>query len=210
LKPIRRIRDEEGIPVSPARVLRAYAERCFPMADQRDGQIFWIRPAERAVIICEDFHIPRSLQKLRKKNKFRFTTDVAFRAVVESCADRRETWICRDIEDLFGQLHGLGFAHSVEAWDPSGKLVGGVYGLSIGGVFAGESMFHLEPGASKLCIVALVEHLTNLGYGTLDCQQQTPHMQRFGARMISDENYSALLSSQAAPLEWHAKTFPTD
>ncbi len=208
MKPIRRIRDEEGIPVSPARVLRAYTERCFPMADHRDGRIFWIRPFERAVIFLEDFHVPKSLQKLRKKKPFRLTTDVAFRAVVEACADRRETWICRDIEELFGQLHGLGFAHSVEAWDDRGRLVGGVYGLSVGGVFAGESMFHLETGASKLCIVALAEHLANLGYGALDCQQQTPHMERFGGRVVSDEVFASVLSQQSPPLEWRSKPFP--
>ena len=178
------------------------------MADHRDGRIFWIRPFERAVIHLEDFHVPTSLQKLRKKKPFRITTNLAFRAVVESCADRRETWICHDIEELFRQLHGLGFAHSVEAWDDRGRLVGGVYGLSVGSVFAGESMFHLESGASKLCIIALVEHLKNLGYAVLDCQQQTPHMERFGATMVSDENYSSMLSRQSPPLEWGSKSFP--
>ncbi|OUU23645.1 MAG: leucyl/phenylalanyl-tRNA--protein transferase [Planctomycetia bacterium TMED53] len=208
MKPIRRIRDEEGIPVSPARVLRAYGERCFPMADHRDGRIFWIRPYERAVIHLDEFHIPTSLKKLRKKKPFRLTTDVAFRAVIEGCAERRETWICRDIEELFVQLHALGFAHSIEAWDDRGRLVGGAYGLSVGGVFAGESMFHIESGASKLCIVALVEHLKNLGYRVLDCQQQTPHMQRFGAELISDDNYASLLSRQSPPLEWRSHLFP--
>ena len=178
------------------------------MADHRDGRIFWIRPYERAVIHLDEFHIPASLKKLRKKKPFRLTTDVAFRAVIEGCAERRETWICRDIEELFVQLHALGFAHSIEAWDDRGRLVGGAYGLSVGGVFAGESMFHIESGASKLCIVALVEHLKNLGYRVLDCQQQTPHMQRFGAELISDDNYASLLSRQSPPLEWRSHPFP--
>ncbi|MGE4618792.1 MAG: leucyl/phenylalanyl-tRNA--protein transferase, partial [Planctomycetota bacterium] len=195
MRPIHRIRDEEGIPVSPARVLRAYMERCFPMADHRDGKIFWVRPTERALITWYGYRVPRSLRRTARKTSLRFTTDVAFGAVIEACANRHETWISHDIEELFRQLHLLGLAHSVEAWDDTGRLVGGVYGLSVGGIFAGESMFHLETGAGKLCVMALIQHLQALGYSGLDCQQQTPHMEMFGAELIRDEFYAMMVAS---------------
>ena len=208
LRPIQRIRDEDGIPVSPARVLRAYMERCFPMADHREGKIFWVRPTERAFISWDSYRIPRSLRRTARKNQLRFSTDVAFGAVVEACANRHETWISRDIEQLFRQLNHLGLAHSVEAWDPDGRLVGGVYGLSVGGIFAGESMFHLETGAGKLCVMALVKHLRALGYSGIDCQQQTPHMEMFGAELIGDDVYAMMVASSTPPLNWDQKDFP--
>ena len=208
MRPIQRIRDEEGIPVSPARVLRAYMERCFPMADHRDGKIFWVRPTERAFINWDGYRVPRSMWRAARRNPLRFTTDVAFRAVVEACANRHETWISRDIEHLFRQLHQLGLSHSVEAWDEKGRLVGGLYGLSVGGIFAGESMFHLETDAGKLCIMALVKHLRALGYIGLDCQQQTPHMALFGAELIQDDVYAMMVASSTPPLNWNEGTFP--
>lgn len=208
MRPIQRIRDEDGIPVSPARVLRAYMERCFPMSDHREGKIFWVRPTERAIITWDCYRIPRSLRRSLKKTKFRFTTDVAFGAVIEACAARHETWISHDIEQLFRQLHNIGLAHSVEAWDEAGRLVGGIYGLVVGGLFAGESMFHLETGAGKMCIVALIEHLQSLGFSALDCQQQTPHMEMFGAQLIRDDVYSMMVASSTPPGGWDESRFP--
>ncbi len=208
MRPIERIRDEDGIPVSPARVIRAYMERCFPMADHREGKIFWVRPSERAIISWDTYRIPRSLRRLLKKSNLRFTTDVAFGAVVEACAARHETWISRDIEELFIQLHSLGIAHSVEAWDEEGKLVGGIYGLAVGGIFAGESMFHLKTGAGKMCVISLIEHLQGLGYSALDCQQQTPHMEMFGAHVIRDDVYAMMMASSTPPAGWLDLPFP--
>lgn len=209
MRPIERIRDEDGIPVSPARVLRGYMERCFPMADHREGKIFWVRPTERAFISWDSYRVPRSLRRVARKSQFRFTTDVAFGAVIEACANRHETWISRDIEQLFRQLHHLGLAHSVEAWDTDGRLVGGIYGLSVGGIFAGESMFHLETGAGKLCVMALVQHLRSLGYSGIDCQQQTAHMELFGAELISDDIYAMMVASSTPPLDWDQREFST-
>jgi len=208
VRPIQRIRDEDGIPVSPARVLRAYMERCFPMADHRGGKIFWVRPTERAFINWDGYRIPRSMWRTIRKTPFRCTTDVAFRAVVEACANRHDTWISRDIEQLFRQLHQLGLAHSVEAWDREGRLVGGLYGLSVGSIFAGESMFHLETGAGKMCIMALIEHLRALGYIGLDCQQQTPHMEMFGAALIPDDVYAMMVATSTPPRNWDERVFP--
>ena len=209
MRPLDRIRDEDGIPVSPARVLRAYMERSFPMADHRDGKIFWVRPSERALITWDAYRIPRSLQRAIRKSDLRYSTDMAFGAVVEACAARHETWISRDIEALFCQLHTLGLAHSVEAWDAEGRLVGGMYGLVVRGIFAGESMFHLKTGAGKMCIVALIEHLQALGFSALDCQQQTPHMEMFGAHLIRDDVFSMMVASSTSPGDWDDAPFPT-
>ena len=178
------------------------------MSDHREGKIFWVRPTERAIITWDCYRIPRSLRRSLKKTTLRFTTDVAFGAVIEACASRHETWISHDIEQLFRQLHNIGLAHSVEAWDEAGRLVGGIYGLVVGGIFAGESMFHLETGAGKMCIVALIEHLQSLGFSALDCQQQTPHMEMFGAQLIRDDVYSMMVASSTPPGGWDESRFP--
>jgi len=192
------IYDAQGTPITPELVLRAYEARCFPMADERDGPINWFRPSERAIITWDRFRIPRSLRKVRKRAPYRHSFDTAFDAVLDACAARSQTWISHDIAALYRELHRLGHAHSVEAWSPTGELVGGLYGLVIGGCFCGESMFHRADDAAKLCVVELCDRLQANGFGLLDCQQQTPHMARFGAHEIDDGDYGLLLELHAA------------
>lgn len=197
------ILDADGFPVTPAVVLEAYRQRCFPMADSRNGRMRWYRPPVRAVITWDRFTVPRSLDKvLRNRAPFTITFDRDFARVIAACAQRRSTWISHDIEQLYGELHRQGHAHSVEAWDAAGGLAGGLYGLRIGGCFCGESMFHRAPDAAKACVVALVARLRARGFGLLDCQQQSPHMERFGAYEIGDDEYAALLDGCPQDLEF--------
>lgn len=190
--------DADGTPVDPDLVVRAYRARCFPMADHRGGAIRWYRPARRAVITPATWRVPRSLAKVARRRPYALSIDRAFDAVIAACAERGDTWIGRDVESLFRALHARGRAHSVEAWDAAGALVGGLYGLRLGGCFCGESMFHRASDAAKLCVVHLAERLWANGFGLLDCQQQTPHMERFGAVEIDDEEYARLLERHAA------------
>lgn len=192
------ITDADGYEVTPDLVLEAYRQRCFPMADEREGRLRWYRPAERAVITWDRWKVPDSLAKVMRRMPFRLSVDEAFREVIAACAERSTTWISRDIEALYTVLHERGHAHSVEAWDADGTLVGGLYGLVIGGVFCGESMFHRANDAAKVCVVHLVERLRERGFVLLDCQQQTPHMARFGAYEIEDDAYRAILDEARA------------
>ncbi len=190
-----RVRDADGTVVGAELLLEAYRQRCFPMAEGRDGTFRWFRPATRAVITWDAFHVPRSLRRRAATGAVQLTRDQDFAAVIRACADRRETWISHQLEALYLDLHALGKAHSVEAWDADGSLIGGLYGLVLGGCFCGESMFHRVADASKLCVLHLVEHLQQREFALLDCQQQTPHMARFGAREIPDADYAALLEN---------------
>jgi len=189
------VRDADGGIITPEVVVQAYLARCFPMADGRRGRIRWYQPTERAVITWDRYAVPRSLDKvLRNRRPFTLSIDRAFPQVIAACAERDATWISTDIERLYTALHEDGIAHSVEAWDASGALVGGLYGLALGACFCGESMFHRATDASKACLVHLVEHLRTRGFRLLDCQQQTPHMERFGAYEIDDETYAELFT----------------
>ncbi|MBA3684644.1 MAG: leucyl/phenylalanyl-tRNA--protein transferase [Planctomycetes bacterium] len=185
--------DADGNPITPDVVLHAYGQRCFPMADHRRGRLSWYRPARRAVITWDRWKVPESLRKRLKSQPYAISVDRAFPEVVAACAKRSSTWISHDIERLYIALHEQGHGHSVEAWDAGGALVGGLYGLAIGSCFCGESMFHCADDAAKACVVHLVGILRERGFVVLDCQQQSPHMQRFGAYEISDEDYALLL-----------------
>ncbi len=196
------IRDVDGHPITPDTVLAAYRMRCFPMAETRGGPIAWYRPTRRAVITWDRYAVPRSLAKVLRRQPFRFTIDRCFPAVIAACAQREQTWISHDVEALYTELHRQGHAHSVEAWDATGELVGGLYGLVLGGCFCGESMFHRATDASKACVVALVERLRARGFTLLDCQQQTAHMQRFGAYEISDRDYATMLAKAGPGDAW--------
>ena len=189
------VADAAGHPITPAVLMAAYHTRCFPMARGRDGSIEWYRPQKRAVILWDDWHCPRSLIKRWRRQPYRLSLDAAFPDVIEACADRRDTWISHDLQALYCAMHRLGLGHSCEAWDEHGHLVGGLYGLAVGGCFCGESMFHIAPDAAKLCVMYLVHLLRRNGFSLLDCQQQTSHMQRFGAREISDHAYAEILAS---------------
>jgi len=196
------VHDVDGHPITAETVVTAYLQRCFPMADARHGRIAWYRPAQRAVITWERFKVPDSLRKTMRRAPYRITCDRAFAAVIAACAERTSTWISHDVEALYLDLHRHGIGHSFEAWDAGGALVGGLYGLAIGGCFCGESMFHRADDAAKICVVALVAHLRACGFALLDCQQQSPHMRRFGAHEISDREYARRLAACAEPVPW--------
>jgi leucyl/phenylalanyl-tRNA---protein transferase len=191
--------DADGYVITPEVVIAAYSERCFPMADARKGFLRWYRPDRRAVITWDRWKVPRSLAKRVRQRPYRIEFDTAFAEVIAACAERKTTWISRDIERLYTELHRRGIGHSVEAYDGEGKLVGGLYGLALGGCFCGESMFHSADDAAKVCVVALAERLQECGYSLIDCQQQTPHMQRFGAYEVSDEEYAKMLERAPGP-----------
>jgi len=171
-------------------VLNAYRRGIFPMAVDKRGRIGWFSPDPRAVIPLDGrFHIPHGLRRVWQQKKFAITFDTDFPAVIHECALRKEgTWISPGISQCYCQLHRLGHAHSVEA-RLDGKLVGGLYGVALGGAFFGESMFHRATDASKVALVALVERLRASGYVLLDTQWTTPHLQQFGTFEIPRAEY---------------------
>lgn len=188
--------------ITPELLLGAYAGGMFPMAEDRDSaELYWVDPDKRGVIPLDDFHIPRSLQKRVRQQAFDVTVDTAFDAVVVACAaeqkDRGKTWINAEIKDLYGQLHRMGFAHSLECRQ-DGALVGGLYGVKLGGAFFGESMFHTERDASKVALVHLVARLKVGGFSLLDTQFVTDHLVQFGAQEIPRDDYHLLLGEALA------------
>lgn len=196
----RAVRDADGCLITPELVVEAYRQGCFPMADGRNGRLRWYRPQRRAIITWDRWKVPKSLDKVaRNRRPYRLAIDTACAEVIAACAKRDSTWISPDIEQLYGELHRQGHVHSVEAWDAAGTLVGGCYGLALGGVFCGESMFHTADDASKLCVLHLAERLRANGFAVLDCQQQTAHMERFGAYEVDEREYARLLAEHAAP-----------
>jgi leucyl/phenylalanyl-tRNA--protein transferase len=176
--------------LTPNLLLAAYCQGIFPMAMEPDGEIGWFSPDPRGVIPLDDrFHIPHGLRRALKKNRFTVTFDRDFEVVMRECSKRREgTWISEEIVQSYCTLHQLGFAHSVES-RLEGKLVGGLYGVHIGGAFFGESMFHRATDASKVALVALVERLRDRGFKLLDTQWQTPHLTQFGTEEIPRRDY---------------------
>jgi leucyl/phenylalanyl-tRNA--protein transferase len=175
--------------IDPALLVRAYREGIFPMALD-DGEIGWFSPDPRGVIPLETFHVPARLARVVRSGRFDVRIDTAFEAVMRSCAQRPDdgTWISEEIIDSYLALFRLGLAHSVEAWR-RGELVGGLYGVSLGGAFFGESMFHRETDASKVALVALVDRLKRRGFVLLDTQWVTEHLEQFGATEIPREEY---------------------
>ena len=154
----------------------------------------WFCPERRAILEFSELHLPRTLRKEWKKNNFTFTIDEDFRHVIENCAKAKRahesgTWITRDFIESFCEFHEAGEAHSVEVWDDSRKLVGGLYGVDAGGVFGGESMFRLAPNASKLALLYLIEHLQKRGATWIDIQLMTPHFKVLGAKEITREEF---------------------
>ena len=171
-------------------VMQAYYAGVFPMAENRDDKEFmWVEPKERGIIDLDEFHIPKRLARTMRHHPYDIRFDHDFAAVINACAQREETWINQDIEDVFIELHTLGHAHSVEAYDAQNTLVGGLYGLAIGGLFCGESMFSTATDASKIALVALVERLKENGFVLLDTQFITEHLRQFGAKTIPQEEY---------------------
>ena len=177
-----------GDPLTVDNLREAYLKGIFPW--HMDGiPLPWYCPKRRAILEFKDLHIPKSLQRARRKNEFNFTIDNAFRRVIQACArtpraGERGTWITQEFIDVYTALHEVGMAHSVETWDTNGDLVGGVYGVDAGGVFCGESMFYKRSNASKLALLFIIDHLTARGSTWLDAQVMTPHMRALGAKEI--------------------------
>jgi leucyl/phenylalanyl-tRNA---protein transferase len=164
-----------------------YRAGAFPMADPY-GRIEFYRSDPRSVLEFEDLHVPRSLGRVIRKGTFEVRVDEDFDGVIRACADREETWISAEIIEAYVRLHEASKAHSVEAYN-AGELVGGLYGVALGGAFMGESMFTRKRDASKVCFVYLVGRLRERGYELLDCQIQNPHLARLGAREIPEREY---------------------
>jgi leucyl/phenylalanyl-tRNA--protein transferase len=183
--------------LTPEILLRAYAQGLFPMAERRDAPaLYWVSPEMRGIIPLEGFHTPRRLARTIRSRRFRLTTDRAFDQVIRGCAEpaagREESWINDEILRLYAGLHRSGHAHSVECWQAD-ALVGGLYGVSLGAAFFGESMFSRVRDASKVALVDLVERLRRGGFILLDTQFLTPHLAGFGARAIPRDQYLTLL-----------------
>lgn len=179
--------------ITPELLLKAYAFGVFPMAKSRDEEeVYWVQPKERGVIPLDKFHIPKSLRKLLRKEVFEIRTDSAFTEVMLGCAEsgpgREDTWINEQIIDLFSSLFDAGLAHSVEAWIDD-QLVGGLYGLAMGSVFFGESMFTRHDNASKVTLCHLIAILKKGGYRLLDTQFITDHLTQFGAVEMPHKDY---------------------
>jgi leucyl/phenylalanyl-tRNA---protein transferase len=181
--------------LDPRLLLQGYAAGIFPMADSREAEeLFWVEPRQRAILPLEGVRISRSLRRTLRSGRFEISIDRDFAAVVAACADREETWINAGIEDAVAELHAAGFAHSIEAWH-DGALVGGLYGVTIGRAFFGESMFSRMADASKVALAWLVARLKVGGFALLDCQFMTPHLASLGAIEIPRETYSVMLAA---------------
>lgn len=166
----------------------AYSNGYFPMADSKTGEVGWYSPDPRAIFDLGEFKIPRSLKQTIKKNIFEIRVNSRFEEVMRACAGRNETWISEEIVQSYLELHRRGFAHSVESWK-QGKLAGGLYGVTLGGGFFGESMFSSERDASKVALAFLVQRMNERGFALLDTQWVTPHLAMFGAREIPRAEY---------------------
>lgn len=198
--------------LTPALLLRAYAMGIFPMADgPGPDAIGWYDPPHRGILPLDGFHVPRSLAKIARRGRYRLTVDRAFETVMRACAeptpDRPDTWINDTLVAIYTQTHEIGHAHSVEVWDED-RLVGGLYGVSLGAAFFGESMFSRVPNASKLALVHLVDRLKAADYRLLDTQFTNPHLLQFGCVEIPRAAYHRLLRDA---LDYGPRTFnPTD
>ncbi len=175
-------------------LLLAYSNGYFPMADGESGEIRWYSPDPRSIIPFKEFKPHRSLRQIIKKNIFEIRVDTACENVIRLCARREDTWISEEVVKAYSALHRAGHVHSVESWREE-KLVGGLYGVSIGAAFFGESMFSAESNASKVAFVQLVEILKSGGYELLDTQFSNDHMAQFGITDIPRETYLLLLSN---------------
>jgi leucyl/phenylalanyl-tRNA---protein transferase len=195
-------RDSASSDITPEVLLRAYACGIFPMAESVDDPtLFWVEPEMRGLIPLAGFRISARLRRTVRSDAFRITVNTAFKAVIDGCAapapGRHDTWINHRIRDLYGRLHQIRHCHSIEAWH-GGDLVGGLYGVSLGGAFFGESMFHRQRDASKVALVHLVARLIAGGFVLLDTQFVTPHLRSFGAIEVPRRRYRAMLDPAVA------------
>ncbi|WP_027684883.1 leucyl/phenylalanyl-tRNA--protein transferase [Rhizobium leguminosarum] len=185
--------------ITPEILLRAYSIGLFPMAESADDpEIFWVEPELRGVLPLDHFHVSKSLAKTVRKKSFEIRFDHAFDQVIAACAEetsgRPSTWINRTIRSLYSTLFDMGHAHTVEAWEGD-ELVGGLYGVSLGSAFFGESMFSRRTDASKICLVHLVDRLRERGFTLLDTQFTTEHLKTFGAIDVPKADYALMLSA---------------
>lgn len=182
-------------PLTPDLLLQAYAMGIFPMAEGRDDpEVFWVDPRRRGVLPLDKFHLSRSLAKAIRRNDYQIAINQDFAGTVDGCADREVTWISTSIRSLYMALHQQGFAHSIEMWE-HGNLVGGVYGVTLGGAFFGESMFSRRRDASKIVLAWLVDHLKRSGFSLFDTQFVTDHLITLGAIEISRADYHSRLEA---------------
>jgi leucyl/phenylalanyl-tRNA--protein transferase len=175
-------------------LLQAYRVGVFPMAEHRDDpEMFWVDPRKRGVFPLDGFRISRSLSKTLKRDDYYVTLNTAFDDVIDACADRSETWINQEIRALYNELHHQGHAHSLEVWADS-RLIGGVYGVAVGGAFCGESMFSRQRDASKVALAWLIDLLRRTGFVLFDTQFLTHHLASLGAIEITRAEYRAYLA----------------
>lgn len=176
-------------------LLGAYATGIFPMADSRDDpDVHWVDPRVRGVLPLDGFHMSRSLARRMRGGNYTATLDIEFEAIVDGCADREETWINETIRELVIELHVMGRAHGFGVWS-KGRLVGGMYGVALGGAFFGESMFSARSDGSKMALAWAVDHLRRTGFALYDTQFSSPHLASLGVREVTRAAYRALLAS---------------
>lgn len=180
--------------LTPELILLAYRQGFFPMAESSDGEIYWHFPERRAIFPIYDIKVPRTIRKIQKQFIYSYDIDRNFEAVISNCANREETWINDEIIMLYTELFYMGFAHSVEVYK-NNQLVGGLYGVAIGGAFFGESMFNLEPNTAKLAFYELIKILQNNKFSLLDSQYLNPFTHSLGAIEISKEDYLQMLKN---------------
>ena len=190
------MRTEDSHVIAPEILLQGYRLGVFPMA-MEDGAIEWFSPDPRGILPLDRFHVPHGLGRVLRKRAFEIRINASFTEVMRRCARRDETWINEEIIASYTRLHQLGHAHSVEAWQ-DGRLAGGLYGVSLGGAFFGESMFHDVTDASKVALAALVERMNAKRFMLLDMQWLTPHLTQFGGVEISRRQYLFLLARAVA------------
>lgn len=201
--------DPFAVEPTPELILRAYRAGIFPMAeDASSDDLFWVSPQMRGIIPLDSFHISRSLRKVLRTHPYSVRVDTDFAATIEGCAtagtERETTWINPSIRALYGELFERGFVHTVEVWDKQ-EMVGGLYGVSIGAAFFGESMFHRRTDCSKIAMAHLLERLRTGGYRLLDTQFVTDHLRTFGGIEIPREAYEMRLADALGhEADWHA------
>jgi leucyl/phenylalanyl-tRNA--protein transferase len=206
-------RDSTSSDITPEVLLRAYACGIFPMSEHADDPtIFWVEPEQRGIIPLQGLHISSRLARTVRSDRFKVTVNTAFKPVIDGCATpqdgREDTWINQRIRNLYTELHHIGHCHSVEVWADD-DLVGGLYGVSLGRAFFGESMFHRTRDASKVALVHLVARLIAGDYALLDTQFVTEHLRSLGAVEVSRERYRVLLDNALTGVSDFA-SLPTD
>lgn len=190
------MRDEPAPEITPHLLLQAYAAGVFPMADSADAdEIYWVDPRHRGIIPLDGFHVSRSLAKRLRRADYTIAVNRDFAGTVTACADRDETWINARIFDLYAQLHQMGCAHSLEVYSNANQLIGGVYGVELGGAFFGESMFSAARDGSKIALSHLVDRLKARGFQLFDTQFLTDHLASLGGIEIPRSEYRKRLAS---------------